>query len=271
MKSTFNLVIGTLAVASAVLAIYDHTSSPAVIVHAQGKSGNAPGQQGGPSPVGAWFGVARPCPPPTPTVAGGVDDDTAHATLCQQICGKCSSVPGSLPPEVPMMPSILGDGNVVVNDAGSIPVFHTTAQGQWAADPDPAQPQLPGRTRYQATFVWLQGSGGPNAQFVGVARPRFVTYFDENNPDVMVGYIQPHFFPIVGAGGKVNVVASNLAGSFEANHLIAPISPLETTTNFLGPLPAGCKTPIDTVPGFCLGTYHFTIHRITASVPNSTN
>ena len=49
-----------------------------------------------------------------------------------------------------MMPSILSDGNIVVNDSGFIAVFHTTAQGQWAEDPDPDQPQLPGGVRYRA-------------------------------------------------------------------------------------------------------------------------
>jgi hypothetical protein len=224
--------------------IFDHVRSPKVTALAQG-----------PSPVGAWFGIARPCP--------AVGDDAAHAQLCRDICGACPSIPGTLPPEVPMMPSILGDGNVVVNDSGSIAVFHTTAQGQWAADTDPKVLQIPGRSRYQATFVWLQGSEDQlyskglrpaiNRQFAGVARPRFVTFFDEKSPDEMQGFIQPHFFPIVDDKAIVNVLPST--GAFEANHLPA--------LNFLAPLPQGC----DNSKG-CLGTYHFTIHRIKANVPN---
>jgi len=226
------------------VAVFDHVRSPKATVHAQG-----------PSPVGAWFGIARPCP--------AVGDDAAHAQLCRDICGACPFIPGTLPPEVPMMPSILGDGNVVVNDSGSIAVFHTTAQGQWAVDSDPKVLQIPGRTRYQASFVWLQGSPdglafrdmryGVDRQFVGVARPRFVTYFDEKTPDDMQGFIQPHFFPIVGQTGLVNVLPST--GAYEANHALA--------LNFLAPLPAGC----DNSKG-CLGTYHFTIHRIKPNVPN---
>lgn len=50
-----------------------------------------------------------------------------------------------------MMATVHADGTVTVNDAGSIAVFHTTAQGAWAADPDPAQPQFPDWTRYQAS------------------------------------------------------------------------------------------------------------------------
>ena len=134
-------------------AISSYLSSPAVVAHAQGKSQFAPGQQSAdPSAVGTWFGVARPCP--------ATGDDAGHAAFCQAICGACASTPGTLPPEVPMMPTIHGDGTVTVNDAGSIAVFHTTAQGAWAADPDPSQPQIGGRTRYQASFIWLQGDGG---------------------------------------------------------------------------------------------------------------
>jgi hypothetical protein len=159
-----------------------------------------------------------------------------------------------------MMPSIFADGNVVVNDAGSIPVFHTTAQGQWAGDPA-NRIQIPGSIRYQASFVWLQGTPdqvnlpGVTRQFIGVARPRFVAFFDPLNPDAMFGYIQPHFFPIVDANGLVNVLPSNVAGNFAGNHLPA--------IDFLAPLPEGCQTGRG-----CLGTYHFTIYRIKPNVSN---
>ena len=258
MKRSVLLSVFATAVLGTVvgLAVYSRITDPATTVLAKGQPA------AGPTPVGAWFGIARPCPPSFA--------DADHAALCQQICNDCKAAPGALPPEVPMMPQILADGNVVVNDAGSVAVFHTTASGTYAADPDPYQPQIPGRARYQASFLWLQGSpdklGKVNADpnvpevnraFIGVARPRFVTYFDPQNPNTMFGYIQPHFFPIVNfATGLVNVLAPSIAGPLEANHL--------TTINFLGPLPAGC----DLTKG-CLGTYHFTIHRITPNVPNA--
>jgi hypothetical protein len=255
MKRSLLLSVFATALLGAMagVALYNRVSVPNLTVHAQGVSQYAPGHANDPSPVGAWFGIARPCP------ADPVSD-ASHVALCQQICGLCTSIPGTLPPEVPMMPSILSDGTVVVNDSGSIPVFHTTAQGNWAADPtDPIQ--IPGRVRYQASFLWLQGSpdqvAGPNVirQFVGVARPRFVTYWDPKNPDAMQGYIQPYFFPIVGPGGLVNVLPSAQAGPYEGSHFPA--------LNALAPLPRGCQNGAG-----CLGTYHFTIHRVKANVPN---
>ncbi len=255
MRSRMLSVLATVLMAVAALTLINHVSSPSVTVYAQGVSRSAPGHSNDPSPVGAWFGVARPCP-------ADAGSDASHVAFCEQICGLCGSIPGTLPTEVPMMPSILGDGTVVVNDAGSIPVFHTTAQGSWAADPNDAI-QLPGHTRYQASFVWLQGSNdqvndqvtppGVTRQFVGVARPRFVVFWDPSNPDAMLGYIQPYFFPIVGANGLVNVLPSNVAGPFEGSH--QPAIP------FLNPLPEGCQNNLG-----CLGTFHFTIHRIKPSV-----
>jgi hypothetical protein len=237
------------AVAGAALSSY--MSSPAVTAHAQGKSSFAPGHQStGPSAVGTWFGVARPCP--------ATGDDAGHAAFCQAICGLCPETPGTLPPEVPMMPTVHADGTVTVNDAGSIAVFHTTAQGAWAADPDPGQPQFAGKTRYQASFIWLQGDGGQPGQFIGVARPRFVTYWDPTNPDNMIGYIQPHFFPIT-TGGLVDVLTSGFKGSLDVTNHYPVIDPLAQ-------LPSGC-TPFQD-GGNCFGTFHFTIHRVKANVPN---
>ena len=238
--------------------IFSRFTSPGVTAHAQveddfgaARAANGRNKGGGtadPSAVGTWFGVARPCP--------ATGDDAGHAAFCQQICGTCGSIPGTLPPEVPMMPTVHSDNTVTVNDAGSIAVFHTTAQGAWAADPDKTQPQIAGRTRFQASFLWLQGDGKVPGNFVGVARPRFVTYFDPTNPDNMIGYIQPHFFPIVGPNGLVQVLRNGFKGSLDVtNHFPA--------INSLDPLPAGCQNPLG-----CLGTYHFTIHRVKANVPN---
>lgn len=244
-------IASALFCAVAAAALLTYLGGPAATVHAQGKSQFAPGHQStDPSAVGTWFGIARPCP------AAG--DDAGHAAFCEAICGTCESIPGTLPPEVPMMPTMHADGTVTVNDAGSIAVFHTTAQGAWAADPDPAQPQLPGKTRLQASFIWLQGSGGTEPAFVGVARPRFVTYWDPTNPDNMIGYIQPHFFPIVNGGtGLVDVLSPPQSkGSLDVtNHYPA--------IDFLGQLPPGCQAQYG-----CLGTFHFTIHRVKANVPN---
>ena len=159
-----------------------------------------------------------------------------------------------------MMPTIHADGTVTVNDAGSIAVFHTTAQGAWAADPDPSQAQFPGKTRYQASFIWLQGDGGQPGQFIGVARPRFVTYFDPTNPDNMIGYIQPHFFPIVGAGGLVDVLDLRLQGVVERDQSLSGRSiRSRSCRRAVRPFQNG---------GNCFGTFHFTIHRVKANVPN---
>lgn len=228
--------------------------SPAILAHAQSKSQFAPGHQtesSGPTAVGSWFGIARPCP--------ATGDDAGHAAFCQAVCGLCASTPGTLPPELPLMPTMHADGTMTVSDAGAIAVFHTTAQGAWAADPDPVQPQIEGTTRYQGTFVWMQGNGASPGNFIGVARPRFVTYWDPSNPDHMIGYIQPHFYPIVGAGLLVDVLTSGFKGSLNVTNHYPAIDPL-------APLPPGC-TPFQN-GGNCFGTFHFTIHRVNANVPN---
>jgi hypothetical protein len=248
-------LLAVIVSSAAAVALFTDNSSPAAIVHADGDKGDRDkGDSARPSAVGTWFGVARPCP-----AAPG--DDADHAAFCEAVCGLCAFTPNTLPSEVPMMPTIHADGTVTVNDAGSIPVFHTTAQGAWAADPDPTQPQFPRKTRLQASFIWLQGDGGqPGAsKFIGVARPRFVTYWDPKNPDNMIGYIQPHFFPITDANGIVNVLPSGYKGSLNVtNHYPA--------LDLLAKLPQGC-TPFQE-GGNCFGTFHFTIHRVKANVPN---
>jgi hypothetical protein len=106
----------------------------------------------------------------------------------------------------------------------------------------------------------MQGDGAQPGHFIGVARPRFVTYFDPKNPDNMIGYIQPLFFPIVDpATGLVDVSPSGSKGKLDVtNHY--PV------LDFLAKLPPGC-TPFQE-GGNCFGTFHFTIHRVTANVPN---
>jgi len=76
----------------------------------------------------------------------------------------------------------------------------------------------------------------------------------------MIGYIQQHFFPITDANGVVNVLPSGHKGSLDLTNHYPVIDPLAK-------LPPGC-TPFQN-GGNCFGTFHFTIHRVTANVPNS--
>jgi len=214
-----------------------------------------------PSAVGAWFGIARPCP------GDPSSDSPTHIAFCQAICGTCSSIPGTLPPEVPMMPTMLADGTVLADDAGEIGRYHTTAHGNWAASLNDGLPDFPGTNRFRATFFWLGSLGPGQGGFAGdpvsseiygtccfsnSVRPRFVTYFDPSDPDRMVGYIQPYYFPFVDTKtGSVIVKPFNPADPKAGNHIPGPIDPIG------GDLPEGC----DNSKG-CLGTYHFVIRRI---------
>jgi hypothetical protein len=199
-----------------------------------------------PTPVGAWFGIARPCP------ADPVNDSPEHAALCQAVCGECAAVPGALPPEVPMMPTLLADGTVIADDAGEILQYHTTAHGKWA--PSDAEPQLPSKQRLQATFLWLQSAPTPGGDaFVAAIRPRFVTYFDPTDPDRMEGYIQPYVFPFVDPNtGLVIVSPPDSSDPLAGNH--TPVPGLDPVASPLPPCEPGVNN--------CLGTYHFTIRRI---------
>ena len=170
-----------------------------------------------------------------------------------------------------MMPMIHGDGTVTVNDAASITVFHTTAQGAYAADNDPNVYQISGRTRYQASFIWLNGT--PDHKFNGVVRPRFVTYWDPTNPDNMIGYIQPYFFPTNGPD-PTNPTAGVVTQP--PDFFVGPAGHQLNATNHypvvspMAQLPKTCETAqsLQNLGNGCLGTYHFTIHRIKANVPN---
>jgi hypothetical protein len=199
-----------------------------------------------PTPIGAWFGIARPCP------ADAINDSPTHADFCQQVCGACASVPGVLPPEVPMMPTLLADGTVLADDAGELGLYHTTAHGKWEVSAHDGLPDVPGTTRYAATFLWLGQFGPPPTNRLDNAvRPRFVTYFDPSDPDRMLGFIQPYFFPFA-SNGIVVVNPYNPLDALAGNH-IPTIDPLAS------PLPAGCQ-----LDKGCLGTYHFVIRRVKA-------
>ena len=208
----------------------------------QGDNGNGNSNSKKADPIGAWFGIARPCP------ANAVTDSPVHAAFCTAVCGACANA-GILPPEVPMMSTLLADGTVLADDAGEISLYHTTAHGKWTTSEDDGLVDRPGTQRLKATFLWL-GQTPPSSGVLGNGvRPRFVTYFDPKDPDRMIGYIQPYFFPIA-AGGLVVVNPPNPLDPFAGNH-IPTIDPL------VSPLPAGC----DLAKG-CLGTYHFVIRRV---------
>jgi hypothetical protein len=221
-----------------------------------------------PSAVGAWFGIARPCP------ADPAGDSPVHAAFCQAICGTCGSIPGTLPPEVPMMPVFVSDGTVTADDAGEIGRYHTTAHGHWVASSGDGLPDWTSPTtgavlaRSKATFFWLGSSFGPGAFngspataepygtccFNNVVRPRFVAYFDPSNPNEMIGFIQPYAVPSFTSAstGLVTVVPYNGSNPLEGNHIPVPQNDL-----IGNPLPAGCQNNLG-----CLGTYHFVIRRI---------
>jgi len=214
-----------------------------------------------PTPIGAWFGIARPCP------ASDTEDSSEHAAFCRQVCGNCPSIPGTLPPEVPMMPTLLADGTVLADDAGEINRYHTTAHGKWSANSS-ASVQIAGRDRFDATFLWLQSSPaqaapgslgdligqlGGTCCFAAAVRPRFVTFFDAKDPDRMLGFI--HLFFNASATPEKGLVKTNPPSSsdtFAGNHIPATgVDPMVT-------LP-----PCEPQNG-CLGTYHFVIRRIKA-------
>jgi hypothetical protein len=192
--------------------------------------------------VGAWFGIARPCPPP----AG--DTSPTHAAFCQAICGVCPSVSGILPPEVPLMVTLSDDGKMRVDDAGEIVLFHTSGHGQWTFSQNDGLPDRPGTQRFKGTTLWFAQTPPSFGLLGNAVRQRLVTYSDPQDPDRMLGFIQPYFFPIAVPPGTINVSPS--ADPLDSNH-IPTVDPL------VSPLPAGC----DLTKG-CEGTYHFVIRRI---------
>jgi hypothetical protein len=192
-----------------------------------------------PAVVGAWFGIARPCP-------AAAADAPDHAAFCTAVCGLCPNA-GVLPPELPITSTLIDDGTILEDDAGELGLYHTTAHGKWAASVNDGLLDRTGTDRFKATYLWM-GQTPPAFGLLGNAiRTRFVTYSDPLNPDIMIGYIQPYFFPIA-AGGLV--VVNPTTDPLGGNH-IPTIDPL------VSPLPGGC----DLSKG-CLGTYHFVTRRI---------
>jgi hypothetical protein len=230
MKSRKTLLTGLILCAAAILLLTVSTPQPAL----------AKKTAATPNVVGAWFGIARPCP------ANPNNDSADHAAFCTAVCGLCPNA-GILPPEIPFNSTMIDDGAIIEDDAGEIGLYHTTAHGKWVASVNDGLADRAGTDRFKATYLWM-GQSPPAFGLLGNAvRTRFVTYSDPLNPDLMIGYIQPYFFPIA-AGGLV--VVNPAVDPLTGNH-IPTIDPLAS------PLPAGC----DLSKG-CLGTYHFVIRRI---------
>ncbi len=216
-------------------------------------------QAADPSPVGSWFGVARPCTPNAALSAalGFVESPgTQDENLCKVACegniptGVCPTSQFPVP-EVTMIPTLNADGVVTAFDFAEMLDHHTVAQGNWEyqgkfkIDPDGKELR-----KFQASFIWFQPrppTGGPISIYSGVIKPRFVTYFDKKNPDVMRGYIQPYFWPITDINGFTNLLAG---------------TPFPYPDP-LSEIPAVCDPTAPLAPGqpHCFGTLHFTIRR----------
>ena len=102
-----------------------------------------------------------------------------------------------------------------------------------------------------------------------------MTFFDPSNPDNMIGYIQPYFFPTNGNPDSPSPTMSVLnppGGLFKGTLNVTNHYP---AVDFLAQLPPTCQEPLSAPntpnPNWngCLGTYHFTIHRQKANVPNN--
>src|SRR5262245_15714972 len=91
------------------------------------------------TPIGAWFGIARPC---TPT--SGAPSPLVDQEFCKAACGGVTCPPMSpfFPiQEMTMIPTLLADGTVVADDFAAVGINegpyqhgdgHTTAHGKWA-------------------------------------------------------------------------------------------------------------------------------------------
>ncbi|HSL21020.1 MAG TPA: hypothetical protein VK886_05750 [Vicinamibacterales bacterium] len=213
-----------------------------------------------PTPIGAWFGIARPCTPP-----GGPAHPTVNQAICRVACkGPCPTATFPVS-EVTMIPTLLADGTVLADDFGAVGVSppgfpiagdgHTTAHGKWAFQ---GKVRIDGAKvdRYQATFIWFQGrppgfpynAASPVGFFHGSVRPRFVTFFDKKDPDVMVGFIQPYLYNYTDANGIVSLQDGTAF----------------PTPDPVAPLPAACDPSDFGAAPYCLGTLQFTIRRIRA-------
>jgi len=103
MKSRKSLFTGLAVLAVAILLI--NLSTPKKVLAK--KTATTP------NVVGAWFGIARPCP------ASPVTDSPDHAAFCTAVCGACPNA-GVLPPEIPLTSTLIDDGTILEDDAGEI-------------------------------------------------------------------------------------------------------------------------------------------------------
>jgi hypothetical protein len=202
-----------------------------------------------PTPVGPWFGIARPCTPGTrfPTPSGSVDQN-----VCRDACFGSACPASNFPvDEVTMIPTILADGTVLADDFAELLDHHSTAQGSWEYA---GKAVIGGKSfdRYQATFIWFAPRNPPDIDpknplsvFQGVIRPRFVTFFDPADPNIMKGYIQPYVYTMTDSTGIV---------------IMQPATPFPAVDP-LGRLPVVCDPTAHTNP-YCAGTLQFTIRRI---------
>ena len=242
MVFTFALFFAVLAVPSALFA----------------QNANAdPSAFKDPTPIGAWFGVARPCVYPAfgiplnPAGTAPVSDPAPDPTICT-IAG--ASAPNAFPVvQVTMIPTLLADGTVLADDFAELLDHHTTAHGKWESQ---GKVNVDGKwlDKYQATFVWFAGNQtqGGNPAFTGSIRPRFVTFFDKDKPDEMRGYIQPYLYRYTTSSPDgTGAVVFDSTGKF-------PVP------NPADPLPEKCDPTNLNVPVPCLGTLHFYIRRIPA-------
>ncbi len=204
-----------------------------------------------PTPIGAWFGIARPCTPGSrfPNPPG-----TVNQAVCREACQGGPCLPSNFPVnEVTMIPTLLADGTVLADDFAELLDYHSTAHGKW---------QYAGKTvidgkeldKYQATFIWFQARNptdvdprNPLGIFQGVVRPRFVTFFDPADPDIMRGFIQPYVYTMTDSVGIVSLQSG---------------TPFPTADP-VAPLPVACEVFTKTNPQ-CLGTLTFVIRRIQA-------
>jgi hypothetical protein len=202
-----------------------------------------------PTPIGAWFGIARPCTPggrfPNPP-------GTVSQSICHEACQGGACLPSTFPvDEVTMIPTLLADGTVLADDFAELIDHHSTAQGKWEYA---GKAVIDGKEldKYQATFIWFQARNptdvdprSPLGIFEGVVRPRFVTFFDPSDPNTMRGFIQPYLYTMTDSTG---IVALQPGSPFPA---VDPVAAL----------PILCDPFAKTNP-HCLGTLTFVIRRI---------
>jgi hypothetical protein len=209
------------------------------------------------NPIGAWFGTARPCTPPIGlSLPVGSVDPRPDPTICSIACKGEECQPNAFPfVEVTMIPTLLADGTVLADDFAAVLDSHTTAHGKWEFW---GKKEIDGKMldEYRASFVWFNGPleiFGLNHGFIGSLRPRFVTFFDKDNPHEMRGYIQPHLYNYTDPSPDgIGIVRVQEDTGFP-------------DPNPTDPLPEICDHNDETASPRCLGTLHFFIRRIPAS------